>query len=157
MSLDMRGLGHNSGPPFIRLRTLRTGVYQRDYPCLIKIYSTPRFPIKTLIRKLMILRIIAPTRADQKSVITKPSTSLEAIMSIKALTTKVNNPRVSILRGRVKRRIMGLRRAFRIPRTKEAIKRVPRPWISIPLTSQLVRPKAMALMNQRIKNPLIEI
>jgi hypothetical protein len=107
--------------------------------------------------KLMILRIIAPTRADQKSVITKPSTSLEAIMSINALTTKVKSPRVSILRGRVKRRMIGLRSAFRIPRTKEAIKRVPTPWISIPLTNQLVRPKATALISQRIKNPLIKI
>ena len=57
-----------------------------------------------------------PHTADQNPWISKPPTTPATIISKMAFKTKVNNPRVKILIGRVRMKRMGLKKAFNIPR-----------------------------------------
>lgn len=60
----------------------------------------------------------AAIRAGIKPSILKPWTKYEAKIKRKALITKVNSPRVRMLIGRVRIKIIGLIKALSIPRTR---------------------------------------
>ncbi len=75
---------------------------------------------------LTTLTTIAPPNADQNPVITNPLSSEDVIPKIMALITKVNNPRVSILKGSVKIIRIGLMDIFNNPKIMEAISKSPK-------------------------------
>ncbi len=68
-----------------------------------------------------------------------------------ALTTKINNPRVKIVKGRVKRINRGLIIALIKPKATAAIKATVKSLIYIPGTIRAVINKETAVINQRRK------
>ena len=57
------------------------------------------------------------SKADQKEAMAKPAIKLLAKIISKVLITKVNNPKVKILMGRVNNKIIGLIKVLRMPKT----------------------------------------
>ena len=66
-------------------------------------------------------KINAAQNAGQKPAILKPLIKLETNQNIKALITRVNNPKVKILIGKVKISISGRMIALTKPKTAEVI------------------------------------
>jgi hypothetical protein len=62
------------------------------------------------------------TIAVQKEDISKPGTIFEAIIRITAFITNVKRPRVIMVAGSVRKVSIGLRTAFKIPRTTASIR-----------------------------------
>jgi hypothetical protein len=88
--------------------------------------------MKELRIQLTILIISDPNTADQNPWTSKPEITPEAIMSIRALMTKVKRPRVSMLMGRVKTISIGLKTAFSMPSMAAARRAEEKPLTCIP-------------------------
>ncbi len=63
---------------------------------------------------------MAPSIAGSQPSTIKPGTNNVVMRNTMALTTKINNPSVRIVRGRVRRSNTGLMNVFIIPRTTAA-------------------------------------
>jgi len=73
-----------------------------------------------------------PNIADQNPEISKPEMTPATIISKIAFNTKVKNPRVKMLIGRVRIKRMGLKKAFNIPKIAAAKKAEKKPLTWIP-------------------------
>lgn len=91
---------------------------------------------------------------DKKSVILIPGTTSVAKYNIVAFITKVNNPKVKILIGKVSRIKIGLITIFKSPTTTAAKRAVVKPSILNPGTIKEATIKDKAEKSQVKSNPM---
>jgi hypothetical protein len=97
------------------------------------IFTRLPLPIITLRIKLTTVITIEPKTAVRKLLTSNPSTSLETIHRKNPFITNVKRPRLRMFRGRVMKSIMGLIKAFTIPRMREAMSTEVQESVDIPL------------------------
>lgn len=106
-------------------------------------------------KELIIDKTKLKSKAHQKFATTNPETIVEVSSIKKAFITKVNNPKVRILRGNVKNNSSGFKTAFIIPKIKATIKAVVILSILIPDRKKAVIRTAKALIIQFLSKMII--
>jgi hypothetical protein len=71
-----------------------------------------------------------------------------------ALRTKRNKPKVKIMNGNVKKPSIGLKRAFKTPKTAAEIAALPKLSISTPIGNREIIKKLIVVINQVIRIPV---
>ena len=99
--------------------------------------------------------IIAPRKALPKLLTSKFGTSAAASIIINALITNANIPKVTTDNGAVKNQSAGRIKVFIRPRTAAAIKKAKKFFAFIPETSNVAKPRPMAVANQVISSSII--
>ena len=98
---------------------------------------------------------MAPRNALPKLLTSKFGTSAAASIIINAFITRANKPKVTTDNGAVKNQSAGRMNVFIRPSTAAAIKKANKFFVLIPETSNVAKPRPMAVANHVMSNSII--